>query len=166
MLSVYPELWCAVVLSIISILALYDGWNARDLVLFTATQATVLQFWTPDSLRGFGCGTPNGALWTITVNAQFYVFAWFIKKLLCHEKKARWIVALAISIVIGIVSSCLESVLPGIVYKLYGQTLLPYLWIFLLGAFLCDYFEEICSGIEEILVDRFSSAFCCVLHWN
>lgn len=51
---IYPELWCAVVIEIISIIIFYRGWNPKDLLAFTFTQGTILQFWTPDSLRGYG----------------------------------------------------------------------------------------------------------------
>ena len=62
---IYPELWVAVIVEIISISVLYRKWNALQLGLFTICQGTVLQFWTPSSLREYGCGTSNGTLWTI-----------------------------------------------------------------------------------------------------
>ncbi len=39
-----------------------------------AGQVSFLQFFNPEQFRGFGIGVANGALWTITVELQFYVF--------------------------------------------------------------------------------------------
>lgn len=70
-----------VAIEIIAIILLYRPLPVKDLAVFTATQATFLQFWTPASLRGYGVGTPNGALWTICVLIQFYIIAWFVQRL-------------------------------------------------------------------------------------
>lgn len=141
-LRLYPELWCAVILSVLSIVILYDGFRIRDLALFTVGQATVFQFWTPEALRGFGCGTPNGSLWTISVIVQFYIVAWFLKKLTRKKSGlALWIGMLICSLAIGFVSPVLSDLMPSIVYKLYNQTIIPYLWIFLIGTFICEYFQ-------------------------
>nr|WP_130789695.1 acyltransferase [Lachnoclostridium pacaense] len=146
---IYPELWCAITISIISIFFLYDRWNVKDLMLFIVTQSTIMQFWTPDSLRGFGCGTPNGSLWTITVIVQFYIVAWVIKKFLSHENKKRWFVTIAISLAIGIGSPQLEKLLSETIYKLYEATFIPYFWIFMTGALLCNYFKEIMPILKK-----------------
>ncbi len=60
---IYPELWLAVAVEIVVLLLLYhEPINYPQLGLFTFGQATLFQFWTPDFLRGYGCGCPNGAL--------------------------------------------------------------------------------------------------------
>lgn len=64
---IYPELWLGIFVEIVAIIILYGIPNIKQFVLFTVSQSTILQFWTPDSLRGYGCGSPNGALWTICV---------------------------------------------------------------------------------------------------
>lgn len=58
---IYPELWVAVIIELIILVVLYRGWNLKSLALFAFGQGTVFQFWTPDSLRGYGVGVPNGA---------------------------------------------------------------------------------------------------------
>ena len=64
---IYPELWVAVTIEIMVLLILYNqSINWGLLGVFALGQATIFQFWTPDFLRGYGCGVPNGALWTIT----------------------------------------------------------------------------------------------------
>lgn len=149
-LRLYPELWCAVLMSVFSIVILYNNFQIVELVLFIFGQATVFQFWTPDSLRGFGCGTPNGSLWTICVIVQFYMVAWFSKKLFCRQRcLSEWIIWLFASIVIGVVSPRFVCFLPDTMYKLYEQTIFPYLWIFLIGVFVCEYFDVLIPYLKK-----------------
>ena len=136
---IYPELWCAVVLGSIMILILYKEpiqWSM--FALFQMTQGTFLQFWTPSFLRGYGCGTPNGSLWTICVLIQFYVAVYFLYKWLRGRNIAVWVVVFTGSVIISAFSPVLRAFLPEIILKLYGQTLIPYLWLFVLGAMVAD----------------------------
>jgi peptidoglycan/LPS O-acetylase OafA/YrhL len=147
---VYPELWGAVVASLISIIVIYREkiiW--LKLALFGITQGTVLQFWTPDFLRGYGNGTPNGALWTICVIVQFYVVCWFIHKVLKGKSLWTWCTVLICSIIVGWASPILESKLPTIVYKLYSQTVIPYVWLFLVGCFMAEFYDQIIPTLKK-----------------
>ena len=83
---IYPELWGGVLIGDIVIMSLYNGVNTVDILLFTLTQSTFLQFWTPNSLREYGCGTPNGSLWTICVLIQFYIIAWVLCRRIMRKK--------------------------------------------------------------------------------
>jgi peptidoglycan/LPS O-acetylase OafA/YrhL len=75
-LRVYPALWACLALSVA--LAVSFGHGAAMLTagakfpLWLLAQATVVQVWNPDFLRGFGVGVLNGSLWTIPVELQFY----------------------------------------------------------------------------------------------
>ena len=140
-LRLYPELWCAVVLSVLSIVILSDRFHIGELVLFAIGQATILQFWTPDSLRDFGCGTPNGSLASIFMIVQFYILVWYLKKKLKHGK-VMWITLLAVSLMFNVASSVLSKVLPTMLYKLWDVSLLPYLWLFVMGAFVSEHFDD------------------------
>lgn len=97
-LRIYPELWVALLIEIIILVILYHGWEIKSLLLFVFAQGTIFQFWTPSSLRGYGVGTPNGALWTIGVMIQFYVIAWFVYKLFKGKNNRVWIMGLIISL--------------------------------------------------------------------
>ena len=119
------------------------------LSLFGITQGTVLQFWTPDFLRGFGNGTPNGALWTICVIVQFYIVCWFIHKLLKGKSLLIWCTVLIGSVVVGWASPLLESILPTIVYKLYSQTFIPYIWLFLIGCFMAEFYDVVIPFLKK-----------------
>lgn len=124
---IYPELWCAVVIEIISIIIFYRGWNPKDLLAFTFTQGTILQFWTPDSLRGYGCGTPNGTLWTMCVMIQFYIVSWLLYKMLHKRRVFVWIIAILSFIGISIArQAAFERIGIEVLSKLYGQTIIRY----------------------------------------
>lgn len=141
---IYPELWVAVIISLISIIVLYNAdiqWGL--LGLFGITQATFLQFWTPNFLRGFGCGTPNGSLWTIAVTLQFYIFVWFAYKKLKGKGLGTWVAVMLLSLALGAIKNISPALLPEIADKLLSQTLVPYLWIFLLGCFASEFFNQI-----------------------
>lgn len=135
---IYPELWVGVAIELIFVVVLYGVDNIKQFVVFAFTQSTILQFWTPDFLRGYGCGTPNGSLWTIGVLIQFYIIIWFIKKLINGKNILIWGIAIAFSIVLGMIPSVFEGHIPGMILKLYGQTVFDYLYLFLMGAFLAE----------------------------
>lgn len=148
--SIYPQLWVAILVEILVLLLLYsEPINWFELGLFTATQSTIFQFWTPDSLRGYGCGCPNGSLWTICVLIQFYFFAYFIHKALHGRKRNKWLVAFIISLAVAYISPQIEASLPETIGKLYSQTLLPYLWMFLAAAFIAENRERILPIIQK-----------------
>lgn len=141
---IYPELWGAVAVSLISIIVLYkEKINWPKLILFGFTQGTVFQFWTPDFLMNFGNGTPNGALWTICIIVQFYIICWFVHKILKGKRLWVWCAVLLFSIAVGWASPILGTKLPTIVYKLYNQTFVPYVWLFLAGCFMAEFYDAV-----------------------
>jgi len=147
---IYPELWLAVVVEIVVLLLLYhEPINYPQLGLFTFGQATIFQFWTPDCLRGYGCGCPNGALWTITVLIQFYFCAYFLHIWLRKGRLLTWRVVVLVSILIGWGSPYIRSFLPDIVSKLYGVSLIPYLWMFMLAAFASEKKDKVLPFLKR-----------------
>ncbi len=147
---IYPEMWVAVGVEIIIMCILYRGWNVRDTALFTLTQSTFFQFWTPDSLRGYGCGTPNGSLWTMCVTIQFYIIAWFIYKLMKNRKWFVWVITIIASIILSKIGrDFVELTHNEILLKLYGQTVIRYLWLFLLGMGLACFFDKVIPFLKK-----------------
>lgn len=141
---IYPELWVAVAVEIIVLLLLYHqpiDWPR--LGLFVVAQGTFFQFWTPDFLRGYGCGCPNGALWTIAILIQYYFLSYFLYKLLKNRKLYVWVGVLLVSIIIELLEPFIRHALPSVISKLYGVTLIPYLWMFLVAAFVAEFKEKI-----------------------
>ena len=147
---IFPELWIGVAVEIALLLILLkEKINWLLFAVFAFGQATVFQFYTPDFLRGYGCGTPNGTLWTMGVTIQFYFVVWFVRKLLHNKNIYWWLSTLAVVIGIKAASPFISSALPGVVGKLYGQTVLPYLWMFMFGAFLANYQEKIIPLLKK-----------------
>ena len=137
---IYPELWLAVVVELVVLLLLYHqpiDW--AQFGLFAIGQATFFQFWTPDCLRGYGCGCPNGALWTISVLIQFYFLAFFIYKWLKKKKSGVWTAVILLTLVLGWLTPFIVKSLPFYIGKLYSVSLIPHLWMFLIPAFTAEY---------------------------
>lgn len=147
---IFPELWVAVAIELIVLLCLYhEPINWPQFGAFAITQSTVFQFWTPDCLRGYGCGCPNGSLWTICVLIQFYFFAYFVYKALHGRKVWIWLITLLVSIGMSMIVPLIQANLPEIAGKLIGQTLLPYFWMFLVASFVADKKDEALPFIKK-----------------
>lgn len=147
---VFPELWGGVLLEIITIIVLY-GKNVPilDLTLFAICQSTIIQFWTPESLRGYGCGTPNGPLWTICVLIQFYIVAWFLFKILHKKGMKRWLLIQLLGAVITTAAFYSQNMIPTMGFKLFSQTLIPYFWLFTAGSLTAEYADKSIPFIKK-----------------
>lgn len=76
---------------------------------------------------------------------MLYVVYKFLK-----EKSWKWWVGiLAGAMSLTVILPMLQSKLPTILSKLVGQTFLPYIWIFLLGAMLSRFFEHIILFLKK-----------------
>lgn len=149
---IYPELWVAVLVELVVLLFLYSQYHPIDwsqMGLFTFGQMTIFQFWTPEFLREYGCGTPNGALWTITVLIQFYLCAYLLYNYLKGRKILVWWLAISISILVGWWTPAIQSLMPTILAKLYGVSLIPYLWMFLVSAFAAEHRNKILPLLKK-----------------
>ena len=148
---IYPELWVAVAVEMVVLFSLYAGpYNWPQTTLFVFTQSTILQFWTPDCLRGYGCSTPNGALWTIGVLVQFYIVAYLLYRWLHGKSLLKWLLGGAIpSLVIGVLSPVIIERMPETIGKLYGQTLLPFLWMFIIPCMIAEYKDKVLPFLKK-----------------
>jgi peptidoglycan/LPS O-acetylase OafA/YrhL len=134
-LRIYPALWVNVVVSILfaasvfTIVASYTQISAWLLAQFT-----ILQFYNPDWLRGFGVGVLNGSLWSIPVELQFYIALPILYWLgwIGHEKRFR--VLLVASFVVYTAFMFWDTRHRVIYSRMAGVTVVPYLFLFLLGV--------------------------------
>ena len=136
-LRLYPGLWCAFFVSFAVIMALYHPQlNLKRIAVWFGTQLTFFQVYTPGWLRGYGNGTPNGALWTIVVEIQLYIISWILHKKLREFTTRQWIVSIAVSAAVNVACWAVKDSVPHIVYRLIFVSFVPYLYIYLLGMFL------------------------------
>ena len=146
-LRIYPALWVCIAICA-SLLLLADNNNeifsSGYFYLWLIGQGSFFQFYTPDILRFWGVGTPNGSLWTITIELQFYLLLPVLYMLLNRFKSGLWI----FSILFG-GSIIVNWILGGMVntnnlyVKLSAMTIFPYLYYFLIGVVLYRNWQKI-----------------------
>lgn len=132
---ILPAFWLCIIINSIVIILVYDRMpTVTEGIMYIVTQFLGMNFYTGDWLRGYGVGTPNGVLWTITVQIQFFLLAPFI-----HRYIAKKFNVLGWSIIIGglaVLSICFNIAgvyLPEVLSKLIGVTVFPYLYFLILG---------------------------------
>lgn len=148
-LRIYPALWVCFLISVLTILLFFNGpIPLREFVLWSAAQISIGQFYNPDFLRSYGIGVANGSLWTIPVELQFYLL---LPVIYIVFQKFNWnryfllaIFVLLIAINQFFVALRLDNT--SLIFKLFGVTVAPYLYMFLLGVLLqrnIDFVENV-----------------------
>lgn len=140
---IYPALWVCIIFNSIIIFGLYALPSIKELCIYIVTQFTICQFYTGDWLRGYGVGTPNGALWMISCMIQFYILSIFISKWMKSQSVKIWIWVISIFAVISWGSIRFQHLVPEIIWKLYAVEIIPFLYIFLFGMMLYYYRSQL-----------------------
>jgi peptidoglycan/LPS O-acetylase OafA/YrhL len=141
-LRLYPALWISFVITV-CILVFFNFINYQTLysanfAFWCFTQLSFLQFYTPEFFRDFGVGTPNGSLWTIAVEIQFYFLIPLLYHLLIERRRAvvyniLLLITAVLSYIFFYVAKTAEETL---LIKLLNVSLLPYLYNFIFGILL------------------------------
>lgn len=151
-IRIFPELWLAFAVNTGLIILLYGmADSVIDNIIYFFTQLTIFQFYTGDWLREYGVGTPNGALWTISVTIQFYLSALVLYRVSKKWSLKDWVILLVSSIIIAIFCSNLIF-LPTTVYKLIIVSIVPYYYIFVIGIICYIYKDKIIPFIRKRVV--------------
>ncbi|MEM6986947.1 MAG: acyltransferase [Pseudomonadota bacterium] len=138
-LRIYPALWVCFVLSLATVFALYPMHaSLLDFSAWTTAQLTIGQFYNPDFMRGYGVGVLNGSLWTIPVELQFYLVLPLIYFALRLVKWHVGFIALSMVVLVGINQAYVRFGVGSevLLLKLFGVTVMPYLYMFMLGVLL------------------------------
>jgi peptidoglycan/LPS O-acetylase OafA/YrhL len=138
-LRMFPALWVALAVSI-AVMAVQGvvtlaSFTRPPMIAWLVAQLSFGQFYTPSELRGYGLGNPNGSLWTVVVELQFYVLVpVFLRGVRGSRRRANLaIVALIVaSIAANLIIGTLDT--RQMATKLLGVSLAPYLFYFLLGT--------------------------------
>ncbi|MGI2110932.1 acyltransferase family protein [Shewanella frigidimarina] len=137
-LRIFPGLWVCFLFSLITILFVPDiEIPIVNFFIWSLAQLSFFQFYNPDFLRNYGVGVLNGSLWTISVELQFYIFLpifyVFIRTLFESLFKSIVVFSFFISLyTLNIYISPSNEV----VSKLYGVSILPYIFLFSIGIYL------------------------------
>lgn len=145
-LRIFPGLWACV---LVSLFILLIEFNDSFTVLFTdfnlwiwfVTQISFFQFYTPDVLRFWGVGTPNGSLWTITVELQFYLILPLIFSLFYKLKmnKFLWTFFFLTFLILNYFITNITS--ENSFVKLINVSVIPYLYYFIIGIIIYKYWN-------------------------
>jgi peptidoglycan/LPS O-acetylase OafA/YrhL len=153
LLRIYPAL---VVCTLLSLLSVYltgyyknTNTNILHLVAWVAGQISVVQFYNPEFMRGFGTGVLNGSLWTITVELQFYILVPILYWALGEDKnnKYRQNIILITAIVLFMTCNIMHTILLPkynnyLFYKLWSVSFTPWFYMFLVGVYFQKHFEH------------------------
>jgi peptidoglycan/LPS O-acetylase OafA/YrhL len=154
-LRIYPALWACAVFTLITLLvfnaiSLYQLFS-KDITLWFFAHITIFQYYTPDVLRDWGVSAPNGSLWTIPVEIEFYVIIplifLFLKKIPAIPKL---IVLFICSYIINVcISPFYNSTGETIFIKLIEVSIFPHLFNFLFGSVMYYFWDNIKKYIEN-----------------
>ncbi len=141
-LRIYPALIVCTVLSVAAVFAL--GYLPRPdaapprLALWVLAQMSIVQFYNPDFMRGFGVGVLNGSLWTITVELQFYLVTPLLYAALGLKRRPGTLPLLLLALALLVPNlgywHADPEQHPGTLLKLFGVSFLPWYTMFLVGV--------------------------------
>ena len=140
---IFPEYWLCVFINTIVIFILYSTKpNFKEGLIYVITQFGCLNFYTGEWLRGYGVGAPNGSLWTILVELEFYVIMLFVWRWLKNKGIITWSLLLAVFAGMNYLTAILGND-EMIIIKLINCSIIPYLYMFMIGCFFYRFREKI-----------------------
>jgi peptidoglycan/LPS O-acetylase OafA/YrhL len=150
-LRIYPALWVCFIISVITVAlvrgSVFEQAGLSQVIVWVLAQLSIVQFYNPDFLRGYGVGVLNGSLWTIPVELQFYIVLPVLYLGLGWHKHKRDLSLIVLTLLMGGVywhytTLRTEGEVSTLV-RLYQETLAPHLYMFLAGVLLQRHFRRI-----------------------
>ncbi len=156
-LRIFPALWICFLLTLLVLYLDFEGnlftYSPGKLFIWSVGQLSFFQFYTPDFLRFWGVGTPNGSLWTITVEIQFYILIPLLYYLFSRFKRLwiPYVGVFLVSVAANLLIYSYKLQAESIVEKLGSVFVLPYLYYFLIGVF----FKKYWAIVSPFFIDKF-----------
>lgn len=147
---ILPGFWACILINTAIIFLLYGLPSLMDGAVYFATQLLGLNFYTGQWLRDYGVGTPNGVLWTIGVQLQFFLLAPGIYRLLKKSGLKKSLILIGILTVLSILIEKCQGFMPEMLYKLVGVTVVPYLYFLILGMAAWCFRDRIIPALEKL----------------
>ena len=174
-LRIYPALLLCVLVNIILVASTgyleKVGASFFDVSLLFLAKGTILQFYNPEFMRGFGDGVLNGSLWTICVELQFYFIVPIFYKILIEKIKNVNVVLAILLIIFMILNRVLYALQPEyseqIWWKLYRVSFAPWFYMFLFGVIVqrnFDFFIAIVQKVPLLIVFVVYFMYAIILH--
>lgn len=164
-LRIYPALWVClgVTIAVLAAFGFLGGGFATSarFPVWIAGQMTFVQFFNPEQFRDFGIGVANGALWSITVELQFYAFIPLLYAVLGRLKGKATAFLFAAMMAGSFALWCaMDLKITGpegyggapVIWKLMFVTLAPHLWMFCLGILAHRHFGVVRGWVEGTFV--------------
>jgi peptidoglycan/LPS O-acetylase OafA/YrhL len=144
-LRIYPGLWACLAVSLLTVVLFgaidWAAVGAGRVGVWILAQVSIVQFYNPDWLRGYGAGVLNGSLWTIPVELQFYLVLPITYTLLRLGGERRRNFALVVTTAFFWTLNYLYVMMgpeagERLWYKLAGVTFVPHIYLFFIGVLL------------------------------
>lgn len=140
-LRIFPALWACVAVSALGVAATgylaTQSFSTGHFLLWLAGQSSFFQFYNPDFMRGFGVGVVNGALWTISVELQFYMLTPVLFWLLTRRRSLfalLFCASLATNLYLR-----LNPDWENLALKLVYVSFLPWVYMFMVGSLVANH---------------------------
>ena len=154
-LRIYPALWVCFLVTVVLLIFEFNG-NIQNLFSipmlgWSISQLTFFQFYTPEILRFWGVGTPNGSLWSISVEIQYYLII-PILYLLFTKSKTFWLpfsLVFLLCVMTNIYIGQVTLTSPNLVSKFGWVFIVTHLHYFLIGIAINKYWKQLKPFFEH-----------------
>ena len=154
-LRIFPALWVCTIFTALLLLAFGKLTNLKDFAVWFLAQLSFFQFYASESLKTWGTGHPNGSLWSIAVELQFYLVLPIILYFVNLSKSKTFINLslfgiFAASIAVKHLIHSNEFILQNVLYeKIFNNTVLIYLHFFLTGIAIYKNFDRLAKFLTN-----------------